>query len=439
MSETALIVSATSPVPVDNGKRVVLHGLLEYLVERLGEGNVHYALVDSPDGVRPEFPGVPHRLVRPSTVQQLATLARRVPIDHAYTVQQAMLGGRALRDQVHDLVARVRPDIEVYDTLRMGQHAPAAPRGRRRVLYLDDLFSVRYDRILAVDAERRDLDINPLGEFAANVPAALRRAVRYRAVYRPVLRMERDRIRRAEARIVRDFDTSLLVNGDEVARLRRLSGSDAVRVVHGMLPPVDPPVRAPADPPELVFLGRLNIPHNDDAICAFLRTAFGEIVRRHPEVRLRIVGRDPSETLLALVERHRPNVVLEGFVADLDEVFATATASLAPLRFGSGVKIKMLEAMARGLPTVATSVSVEGIPVGADGADGCAVSDDLAAWPDLVDELIDPAVNAQRSKAALAFFDRTYSREVVAAQYDEIFGLGAAEPVSGTRAPRPGA
>lgn len=438
MPETALIVSATSPVPVDNGKRVVLHGLLEYLVERLGEPNVHYALVDSPDGVRPEFPGVPHRLVRPSTVQQLATLARRVPTDRAYTVQEAMLGGRALRDQVHDLVARLCPDIEVYDTLRMGQHAPAAPRGRRRVLYLDDLFSVRYDRILSVDAERRDLDINPLGEFASNVPAVLRGVIRYRAVYRPVLRMERDRIRRAEARIVRDFDTSLLVNGDEVQRLRRLSGSDAVRVVHGMLPPVDPPVRAPAAPPELVFLGRLNIPHNDDAICAFLRTAFGEIVRRHPDVRLRIVGRDPSDTLLALVQRHRPNVVLEGFVADLDEVFATATASLAPLRFGSGVKIKMLDAMARGLPTVATTVSVEGIPVDADGADGCVVSDDLAAWPDLVDELIDPTVNAQRSKAALAFFDRTYSGEVVTAQYDDIFGLGAAA-VSGERAPRPGA
>ena len=65
------------------------------------------------------------------------------------------------------------PDIEVYDTLRLGQHAPASPRGRRRVLYLDDLFSVRYDRMLAVD-ERGDVDINPLGEFAANVPAPLR-------------------------------------------------------------------------------------------------------------------------------------------------------------------------------------------------------------------------------------------------------------------------
>lgn len=423
MSETALIVSATAPVPVDNGKRVVLHGILEYLVGRLGPDNVHYALVDSPDGVRPSFPGVPHRLHRPSTAGQLTALARRFPFDRAYTVQEAMLGGAALRGQVQQLVERLRPDIEVYDTLRLGQHAPAAPRGRRRVLYLDDLFSVRYDRMLQVDSERRDLDVNPLGEFAANVPAVLRALIRHRAVYRPVLRMERDRIRRAEARIVAGFDTSLLVNGDEVARLRRLSGSDAVQVVHGMLPPVDPPVRAPADPPELVFLGRLNIPHNDDAICAFLRSSWAEIARRHPAAVLRIIGRDPSDALLALVEQHGPRVVLEGFVPDLDAVFARATAALAPLRFGSGVKIKMLDAMARGVPTIATTVSVEGIAVHADGSDGSAVSDDLAAWPDLVDELVDPTVNTQRSKAALAFFERTYSRDVVAAQYDAIFGL----------------
>jgi glycosyltransferase involved in cell wall biosynthesis len=435
MTESALVVSATSPVPVDNGKRVVLHGLLQYLVERLGEDRVHVALVGAPGSAPPGFPGVHHRLERPGTREQLTTLARRLPFDRAYTVQEAMLGGRALRDQVHDLVRRIRPGVEVYDTLRMGQHAPAAPRPRRRVLYLDDLFSVRYDRMLRVDAERRDLDINPLGEFAANVPGPLRALIRHRAVYRPVLRMERDRIRRAEARVVHGFDTSLLVNRDEVARLRRLAGladphGDAVQVVHGMLPPVDAPVRAPADPPELVFLGRLNIPHNDDAICAFLRSAMGEIVRRHPDVRLRVIGRDPSAALLALVEQHAPHVVLEGFVADLDAVFSRATASLAPLRFGSGVKIKMLDAMARGVPTIATTVSVEGIPVAADGADGCAVSDDLAAWPDLVDELLDPSVNAQRSKAALAFFQSTYSPEVVTAQYDRIFGLGPAAPGS---------
>ncbi|MDN5747699.1 MAG: glycosyltransferase family 4 protein [Pseudonocardia sp.] len=423
MPETALIISATAPVPVDNGKRVVLHGLLEYLVGRLGPENVHYAIVDSPGHARPDFPGVAHRLDRPNAVRQLATLARRVPTDRSYTVQEAMFGSSFLRGQIHDLIAWLRPDIEVYDTLRLGQHAPQAPRGRRRILYLDDLFSVRYERMLTV-GEQGDVDINPLGEFAANVPGPLRSLIRHRAVYRPVLRMERDRIRRAEARVVGGFDASLLVNIDEVHRLRRISGNDSVRVVHGMLPPVTRPDRSPAEPPELVFLGRLNIPHNDDAICSFIRAAMGELVHRHPHIRLRIIGKDPSDALLGLVAQHAPNIVLEGFVQNLDSVFACAAVSLAPLRFGSGVKIKMLDALARGVPTLATTVSVEGVPVAPEGENGCFVEDDLTRWPDLVDEMIEPTHNTQLSKAAVEFFESVYGREVVTAQYDGIFGLG---------------
>ncbi|MDN5933868.1 MAG: glycosyltransferase family 4 protein, partial [Pseudonocardia sp.] len=180
----------------------------------------------------------------------------------------------------------------------------------------------------------------------------------------------------------------------------------------------------PAEPPELVFLGRLNIPHNDDAICSFIRAAMGELVRRHPHIRLRIIGKDPSDALLGLVAQHAPNVVLEGFVENLDSVFARATVSLAPLRFGSGVKIKMLDALARGVPTLATTVSVEGVPVTPEGENGCFVEDDLTRWPDLIDEMIDPTHNTQLSKAAVEFFESVYGREVVSAQYDDIFGLG---------------
>lgn len=425
MTETALIVSATAPVPVDNGKRVMLHGMVGYLVERLGPQNVHYAVLDDAGAARPDFDGVAHRLRRPGAPAQLATLARRLPFDRAVSVQEALLGAPSLRDQVHDLVAWLRPDIEVYDTLRMGQHAPPQPRGRRRVLYLEDLFSARYERMLAVQAEH-GIDIDPLGEFAANVPGPMRLLARRPIVYRPLLRMERDRIRRRERQVVADFDVNLLVNAAEVAELRAGSQAD-VRVVHGLLPRTTAPVRLPADPPEIVFLGRLNIPHNDDAVCSFLRSAMPGVLERIPQVRLRVIGKDPSDRLRALAAPFGDRVRLEGFVADLDEVFSAASVALAPLRFGSGVKIKMLEAFARGLPVVATTTAVEGIAVQPEGVDGCQVCDDLDRWPDLIADLVERDRNAKASDAARAFFVREYDRDVVTAQYDRIFGLASAE------------
>jgi glycosyltransferase involved in cell wall biosynthesis len=432
MAETALIVSATSPVPVDSGKRLFLHGLLDYFVDRLGPANVHYALLGDPGEERPSFPGIAHRLDRPSSVSQVRSLARMVAVDRSYTAQEAMLGSQALRKQIQALVAWLRPSIEVYDTLRLGQHAPETPRAPRRVIYLDDLFSVRYDTMLNF-AAGNDVDIDPLGEFAANVPTPLRALVRRPAVYRRVLRMERDRIRQREDKIVHDFDASFLVNDHEVETLRLRSGVSTIYKINGLLPAIDPPARAPVHPPELVFLGRLNLPHNDDAICSFLRTSMGKLEQRLPGVTLRIIGRGATEALRSLVARYPRSVRLEGYVKDLEPVFARATASLAPLRFGSGIKIKILDALARGLPVLATDIAIDGIPAVTDGGDGCIVENDLAQWPELLVKIAEPDRNAAVSAAASAFFARTYGREPVMAEYDRIFGLDvqrSAAPVS---------
>ncbi|MGH3927673.1 MAG: hypothetical protein ACRDTT_33225, partial [Pseudonocardiaceae bacterium] len=177
-SETVLIVSATAPVPLDNGKRVVLHGMLDYFVDRLGPDNVHYAMLGDAGSRRPPFPGVAHRLDKPRSTSQLATLARRFITDRSCSVQEAILGSRVLREQIGALVAWLRPTVEIYDTLRLGQHAPAEPRARRRVLYLDDLFSVRYERMLAVAAQG-DFVMDPLGQFVDFVPVPLRALVRH--------------------------------------------------------------------------------------------------------------------------------------------------------------------------------------------------------------------------------------------------------------------
>jgi glycosyltransferase involved in cell wall biosynthesis len=422
MAETALIVSATSPVPVDSGKRTFLHGLLNYFVHRLGAANVHYAMLGQPGDQRPPFPGNAHRLDRPSSASQLRMLAHMVARDRSYTAQEAMLGSPELRRQIHGLAAWLRPTIEVYDTLRMGQHAPERPRAPRRILYLDDLFSVRYDAMLNF-AAGNDVDIDPLGEFAVNVPIPLRTLVRRPAVYRAVLRMERDRIRRREDEIVHAFDANLLVNDHEVQALRQRSGASNIYKINDFLPAVNQPTRAPVDPPELVFLGRLNLPHNDDAICSFVRTSMRELERRLPGVTLRIIGRGATDALRALAALHPQSIRLEGFVDDLEPVLARATASLAPLRFGSGIKIKIMDALAHGLPVLATGTAIDGIPAVPDGGDGCIVADDLRQWPELLAKIAEPERNAEVSAAASAFFARTYGHDVVMAQYDQIFGL----------------
>jgi glycosyltransferase involved in cell wall biosynthesis len=107
----------------------------------------------------------------------------------------------------------------------------------------------------------------------------------------------------------------------------------------------------------------------------------------------------------------------------LDALFATTTAMLAPFRYGTGVKVKVIEALARGRPVVGTERAFSGLPIELDGSSGCLVENDLRRWPELLRRTSD---DARLSRGAREFYLRTYDREVIAQQYDRLFDLPTA-------------
>ena len=420
MSAAVVLFSTVSPLSLENGKRVVQAGLLTYFLDRFGPDAVHFALVASPHDPMPDLPCHVHRLDKPRPPEQLWNAGWQAVVRRRRSLQEATFTSRALRRGIKRIVADLEPALELYDTVRLGQHRPAGSRPAQRVLYLDDLFSVRYERMLATAAQG-DADFDALGEFAANLPDSLVGIVRVPVVTRALLRFERRRIRQREDEVARDFDTSLLVSAPEVAQLRARTGLRSVRVLTPAVqtPRTIPAARVPG--PEFVFLGRLNIPHNHDAIATFLRVVMGPLVERCPESRVRLIGKGASPALAQLAALWPDHVRLHGFVDDLDPMLARASALLAPLRFGSGIKLKVLDGLARGLPVVGTTTAAEGIPVRPKGADGFVVEDDLERWPEILLGVAQADANQILSQAARDFFARTYSRSVVYEQYDDVF------------------
>ncbi len=118
--------------------------------------------------------------------------------------------------------------------------------------------------------------------------------------------------------------------------------------------------RGEATPPgiDLLFLGAFHHTPNLDAIFYFLDEIFPRIEARLPELRLQVVGSNPPDKLL---DRATPKILVRGFVADLGEAMRQCRLSVAPLRFGAGVKGKILASMGYGLPVVATSMAAEGM------------------------------------------------------------------------------
>ena len=99
---------------------------------------------------------------------------------------------------------------------------------------------------------------------------------------------------------------------------------------------------------------------NEDGIVWFVNNVWSHILAEVPDVRLYIIGSNPTTIVQNLSSE---NIIVTGYVSEnlLNNYYLKCRVSIAPLRFGSGVKGKVVEAMRHALPIVATSCAAEGM------------------------------------------------------------------------------
>jgi glycosyltransferase involved in cell wall biosynthesis len=114
--------------------------------------------------------------------------------------------------------------------------------------------------------------------------------------------------------------------------------------------------------PVLLYVGTLSWEANIDGLCWMLEQCWPVLKAAHPDLEFRIIGSKPDGRLRA-ASAAQEGVFLEGFVEDLGPYYRRARVFAAPLRFGSGVKLKVLNTLYRGVPVVTTPVGAEGIPL----------------------------------------------------------------------------
>lgn len=111
---------------------------------------------------------------------------------------------------------------------------------------------------------------------------------------------------------------------------------------------------------DIVFVGGFRHTPNVDAVKWMCSEILPTILKAHPDLKLHIVGSNPTEEIMKLASK---NVVCHGFMEedDLISLYNQCRVSVVPLRYGAGIKGKVLEAMYHGLPVVSTSIGTEGI------------------------------------------------------------------------------
>jgi glycosyltransferase involved in cell wall biosynthesis len=228
-----------------------------------------------------------------------------------------------------------------------------------------------------------------------------------------------------EARRWRAFERSAYAACDEVVVVGDRDAA-MLRVTDPRLNPavipngVDTVTFRPSDSPRssdtVVLHGAMDYAPNVDA-AVFAANEVLPLVRQvRPEARLVLAGRNPSAAVRALAG---PAVEVTGALDDLRPVLQQAAVYLCPMRLGSGIKNKLLEAFACGCPTVATPLAVNGVAV--TEGDDVLLADDAASLASAVARVLGDAPLAASLGAGARQLAESMSWAVTAAQFEAVY------------------
>jgi len=280
-----------------------------------------------------------------------------------------------LRWVIHRTLLNHRVDVVQLDYTNMGQYAEEY-RQIANVLFEHDVYFQSIGRGLAKD-----------GAWLKRPSAAYEylRALRYELTLLPKM----DRIQMCS-----QANEDYLVQFAPELKARMQTGLRAgIDTSRYVFRPED------REPDTLLFLGSFRHIPNREAIEWFTQRVWPRIVALRPETRLVIIGSDPPP-------RHSlpdvGHVEMLGFVDDVREALARYAVFICPILTGSGVRVKLLEAYAAGIPVVSTFIGAEGLST-YDG-DTCALADDPAEFAAKTVELLgDPGRAAELARKARAY------------------------------------
>ncbi|HUG33492.1 MAG TPA: glycosyltransferase family 4 protein [Anaerolineales bacterium] len=402
-----LFLTQILPYPPDSGPRVKTWHVLKYLAQR---GHTITLITY----IRPEEE--PHL----ETVRRICHRVFTVPIkrsrlkDAGYFIRSQLTrqpflverdDSAAMRTMVREVVTAAPVDAIHADQLTMAQFALPYRNGNRKPALIFDAHNAVWTIVERLNA---------------TLPF----------YYRLPLIFEAGRVKAYEARIVHEFDRTLAVAEPDARALREALKEEYPAVPAEEAPitvipiAVDTKVANRFQPRigsfNILTMGTLYYPPNADGIRWFLVEVFPIIRRALPQAKLTIVGKSPPADFLQVAKESDGSVAVTGYVPELDPYFAEASVVVIPVRAGGGMRVRILEAFAHGMPVVTTTVGLEGIQA-EPGSDVLVADSPHEFAQSTIRLLSDGKLQARLSGNGIRLAKDKYDWQVVLSQLEKVY------------------
>lgn len=203
-------------------------------------------------------------------------------------------------------------------------------------------------------------------------------------------------LREFEQRALKDFDAHICVSERDAERLRQFNPEAKVYVIENGVDTSYYLGQASNDTDasrsRILFVGSMDYHANIDAVANFARDVWPRVHARNLELVFTIVGKDPHPQIRQL--ENIDGIEVTGTVDDVRPFYRQAVASIVPLRVGGGSRLKILEAIAAGVPVISTTLGAEGL--GVQNGENILIADDTSEFVEAIVKVLENESLRQR-------------------------------------------
>lgn len=415
-----LFINTRLIYPATGGRKVVLYNYCKGLNNIYNNEIDVITFLDSGDEKyidnQPNFINIKKVLNQPNFIEKIYNLIFKTFLTRRWPIQVSLFYSKKNQAIIDKYIENEKPNIIICDMVRTAQYLVSDRRYNFiKILDMDDLISRRYDRQL----NSHGIGSDALGAYASKTPKFLQKLLNIKNLMRFILKYEYLLLKRYEVFLKDYFDKYIFVSPVESKvynEICKFNKADFVTIgvdyeYYSKNIEVD-------KKHEIVFLGNMNVSHNKKAVEYFLKEIYPLVLQQDNSVTFKIVGKCDDKNYVDALRKNR-NVILTGEVEDIRPYIKSSKVSIAYLTYGSGIKTKILETMAMGVPVVTNSIGEEGLIKDYDS--GLYVSDDVnKVAKELVRLLRDEKYNEIISEKSKKYIKHNYQWNITLKRFDEI-------------------